>query len=244
MPYKKLYLKHIIILVLLLNLSYQDTHAQTQTISEEKVFEDDFKSHYSGRKYNYEGKKVIKNTADKPNGEFSKYENDSNPDIKEDSSQDVFSLDGNLSWLFIVILISAVIFLAFTLLNDGTTGWFNIKRNTSLTDYQTFNVQTAQPDDFITLINSAENDNNYRLAIRYYFLFILKTMSNKSIIKLEEDKTNTEYLREIKNKSFANQFSNALYLYNYTWYGEFDLNKLQYKAAKSNFKSFLKKLKR
>ena len=244
MPYKLSILKYIIVAVVILTLSTPLSFAQVQTNTDEKVFEDDFKSRYSGRNYNYEGKKIVRSTGSNPDGTFSDYENENNPEIKEESSSDAFTFDGNLSWLFIVILIIAVVYLAYSLLNEGNTGWFSTKRNTSLTDYQTFNVETANPNDFIALIKSAENENNYRLAIRYYFLFILKTMSNKSIIKIEEDKTNTEYLREIKNKTFIRDFSKALYLYNYTWYGEFSVSKLQYKVAKSNFKSFLNKLKK
>jgi len=244
MPYKLNHIKLIFFLIFALNISTQQAFAFTQNEKEEKVFEDDFKSRYSNRKYNYEGKKVIRNATNNTDGEFSKYKNTEDPRVEEESNSDELTFSNNLSWLFILILIVAVLYLATTLLNEGNTGWFSTKRNVSLTDHQSFNLETANPEDFISLIKSAEDDNNFRLAIRYYFLFILKTMSLKNIIKIEEDKTNTEYLREVNNKKIEKDFSKALYLYNYTWYGEFDVNKLQYKTAKSNFKSFLNKLKK
>lgn len=244
MPYKLPNIKLLFFLIFVLTINTQPTFSMTQSETEEKVFEDDFKSRYSGRKYNYEGKKVIRNSSNNPDGEFSKYKNTEDPKIEEESNSDELTFSNNLSWLFIIILIVAVIYLATTLLNEGNTGWFSTKRNTTLADHQTFNVDTANPEDFIALIKNAEDDNNFRLAIRYYFLFILKTMSLKNIIKIEEDKTNAEYLREINNTKIEKNFTSALYLYNYTWYGEFDVNKLQYKTARSNFKSFLNQLKK
>jgi len=244
MPYKLIKIKLIFFLIFVLNISTQQSFAFIQDETEEKVFEDDFKSRYSSRKYNYDGKKVVRISSHNPDGEFSKYENLEDPDIKEESNTEALTFSNNLSWIFIIILIVAVLYLATTLLNEGNTGWFSTKRNVSLTDHQSFNVETANPEDFISLIKSAEVLINFRRAIRYYFCFSLKTMSLKNIIKIEEDKTNAEYLREINNNKIEKDFSKALYLYNYTWYGEFDVNKLQYKTAKSNFKSFLNKLKK
>lgn len=244
MHYKNTLIKLILILALGFNIGVPQTFAFSQTSTEEKVFEDDFKSRYSGRKYNYEGRKIIGNSASHEEGAFSDFENNQDPTIKEEVNKDEISINNNLSWLFIIILIVAVVYLAVTLLNEGNTGWFSTKRNTSLADHKSFNVDTASNDDFIALISKAEEQNNYRLAIRYYFLFILKTMSSKNLIKIEEDKTNSEYLREINNQKIENQFSSALYIFNYTWYGEFEVNKLQYKAAKTSLKSFLKHLRK
>ena len=177
MPYKKTLLKLLFILAFGLGICVPQVSAFAQNLNEEKVFEDDFKSRYSGRKYNYDGRKIVGNSTSVEDGEFSKFENNQDPTVKEDSNKDEINFNNNLSWLFIIILIVAVVYLAITLLNEGNTGWFSTKRNTSLADHKTFNVDTASNDDFIALIKKAEDQKNYRLAIRYYFLFILKTMS-------------------------------------------------------------------
>jgi hypothetical protein len=75
MPYKLNHIKLIFFLIFALNISTQQAFAFTQNEKEEKVFEDDFKSRYSNRKYNYEGKKVIRNATNNTDGEFSKYKN-------------------------------------------------------------------------------------------------------------------------------------------------------------------------
>lgn len=235
-----------IVLILLFAVccfSFQSMYAVGQETQEKKVFEDDFKSRYSSRKYNYEGRKVVNSTFNTKNGENAEYD-PNDPNIKEDDNRSIFSSNFGINWIFVLILIIAVIYLANTILSEGSSGWFSSRENKSLKDYQTFNVETASTDEFLKLISDAENNNNFRLAIRYYFLFVLKNMSLKNIIKIEEDKTNAEYLQEIKHEALVRKFSTILYLYNYTWYGEFNVNALQYKTAKANFNTFLNQIKK
>jgi hypothetical protein len=47
------------------------------------------------------------------------------------------------------------------------------------------------------LIENAIQEGNYRLAIRYYYLHVLQSLSEKEIIVYQFDKTNTDYLKEI-----------------------------------------------
>ena len=132
MPYKLNHIKLIFFLIFALNIPTQKSFALTQDEVEEKVFEEDFKSRYSIRKYNYDGKKVVRNSSNNQEGEFSKYKNEEDPKIEEESNSEELSFNNNLSWLFILILILAVIYLATTLLNEGSTGWFSKKRNVLL----------------------------------------------------------------------------------------------------------------
>ena len=94
--------------------------------------------------------------------------------------------------------------------------------------------------NFITLIKNAENNNNHRLAIRYYYLWLLKTLSEAEIIEYDVEKTNSDYYLEIENKDTKEEFSYTSYLYYYIWYGEFDIDNAQYEKAKKAFTQFIK----
>lgn len=210
-----------------------------QEIVDEKRFDDDFKERYDSSKYNYEGKNTV-STSTSSNGDYSTdYENE-DVTVREEHNHNTQSTFDGFSWVFIIALIAAVLFLLSILLNEGSGNWFHKSRNTSLKDHQTFNVETADPNDFKQLISKAENNNDYRLAIRYNYLLVLKSLSLKNIIEIEDDKTNVEYLNEIKNTDLNNAFSKVLYVYNYTWYGEFSINAQQYNIAKNNFQSLIK----
>ena len=97
--------------------------------------------------------------------------------------------------------------------------------------------------DFKQLIEAAEQENNHRLAIRYYYLWLLKDLNNAEIIYYDVEKTNSDYYHEISSTSIKDEFSYTSYLYNYIWYGEFDVTQEQFNKAKIAFINFLKTIK-
>jgi len=97
--------------------------------------------------------------------------------------------------------------------------------------------------NFKKLTNDAENSEQYRLAIRYYYLWLLKNLSNFEIIEYDVEKTNSDYYNEISSEDIKKQFSYTSYLYNYIWYGEFDLTGSDYDKAKKAFTKFINSIK-
>ncbi len=97
--------------------------------------------------------------------------------------------------------------------------------------------------DFEKLIASTLKTGNQRLAIRYYYLWLLKKMSEKNIIDWNPEKTNSDYLYEIKNDSLKTDFQYASYLYNYIWYGEFEINDTNFLSIKKTFETTLQSIK-
>lgn len=89
--------------------------------------------------------------------------------------------------------------------------------------------------NFETLITSAINQNNYRLATRYLYLKSLKILSRKGIIDWHYDKTNSDYINEITNDATKNSFTRISYIYDYVWYGEFEIDADQFRRNQSDF---------
>ncbi len=98
-------------------------------------------------------------------------------------------------------------------------------------------------EDIQQLIQQALQDKNYRLAIRYYYLYILQLMTDKEIISWELQKTNYDYLHEIDRQELKHPFSTITRWYDYIWYGNFDIDESKYKRAESDFESLQKTLK-
>ncbi|MEM9648227.1 MAG: DUF4129 domain-containing protein [Bacteroidota bacterium] len=87
------------------------------------------------------------------------------------------------------------------------------------------------------LIKEALAQKNYRLAIRYYYLFILKILSEKELIDWQLQKTNDDYIRELSGSALKSPFSKATLLYDYIWYGEFNIDHERYTKAENIFVS-------
>jgi len=90
--------------------------------------------------------------------------------------------------------------------------------------------------------NYIDESANYRNAIRYLYLDSLKNLSASNKIDWDFQKTNSDYYRELKDPTLKNLFKKVSYLYDYVWYGEFDLNETSFKEAQSEFESLKNQL--
>jgi len=94
--------------------------------------------------------------------------------------------------------------------------------------------------DFDKLIKQVLRDNNYRLATRYMYLKSLKALANKKTIEWHCDKTNTDYLNEIKDTHLKALFKKISYIYEYVWYGEFPIDEEHFNRNKDDFNQLIK----
>lgn len=147
-----------------------------------------------------------------------------------------------LKVFYVVIFLLVVFFIVKAIINkegNWVFGKSSDKTIIPVTDIEN-NIYEA---DFKSLIISAEQEQNYRLAIRYYYLWLLKSLSKAEIIAYDVEKTNNDYYLEIKDAFTKKEFSYTSYLYNYIWYGEFDIDDHQFQKAKDAFTQFLNSIK-
>ena len=93
------------------------------------------------------------------------------------------------------------------------------------------------PDDFDKRLNEALGQRNFRLAIRLYYLDILRQLSGAGLIDWHPDKTNRQYFREINNRELREHFGRMTRLFEYVWYGESSPGEGEFEAAKAEFQS-------
>lgn len=89
--------------------------------------------------------------------------------------------------------------------------------------------------DFKEIIKKSKQEKDYRLTIRYYYLWLLKSLTDKEIIEWDIEKTNSDYLYEIKSAQLKEHFQYLSYIYDYSWYGEFDINETDFSKAEAAF---------
>jgi hypothetical protein len=88
------------------------------------------------------------------------------------------------------------------------------------------------------LIQEAEAQNNFRLAVRYRYMKILRDMDERKIIQLNAQSTNWDYVNRLSDHPLKKQFLLLTRAYEYVWYGEFEISSDQYGYLKTEFQQF------
>ncbi len=89
--------------------------------------------------------------------------------------------------------------------------------------------------DIKKLIEKAVAAENYRLAIRYHFLYILQQLSRQELVIYDASKTDEEYVQEIKAPELQRRFKRLNRIYDFVWYGNFATTALDYDKIKNEF---------
>lgn len=143
----------------------------------------------------------------------------------------------------IILLVALFFTVRFFVRHKGN--WFLQKANKQLDDIDINDLdELIRRADFDQMIQSAEKKGDTRQCIRMFYLWLLRDLAEKKEIEWYAQKTNSDYYNEIKDESLKQRFSYLSYLYNYIWYGEFKINDAEYRRAKTEFETYLKKGKR
>lgn len=103
--------------------------------------------------------------------------------------------------------------------------------------------QIIKNEDISELIIKAIKQNNFRLAIRYYYLLCLKKLTENETIEWQPQKTNSDYLNEIRKDELKTHFRQITKIYDYVWYGEFTVDALKFETLKLPFVSLQNEVK-
>ncbi|MFN4198161.1 MAG: DUF4129 domain-containing protein [Flavobacterium sp.] len=233
--------KHLSFFLLLVCLFWGHPLAWSQSEADtyDSKFPENFTEKYADKEFIYEAK--IENT-----GAWERFKLWLEYKIKElfnlNSAEASKAIDWIINIFAIIIIILVIYFIVKAIMNKEGTWIFGASSDKKIIDYETV-AQNIHKADFDKMIREAISAEEYRLAIRWYYLWLLKQMSDKSIIEWDPDKTNADYLYEIKQPPLQSQFAYVSYLYNYTWYGHFDIDKESFDKSKTAYEKIFRSLK-
>lgn len=189
-----------------------------------REFKEEFKDDYKGEEFNYD-RKTKEQTYSPP----------------------LFQLPGGLLQFLMygVLGIIIVLIIIFIIKNAGGI-YFGKEKNKIKYDTSDESgeedLEQIGNNNFELLIQKAKSEGDYRKAVRYYYLWVLQKLTDRNLIKWDKDKTDHDYLLELKNHTIKEDFSTNTYIYDYTWYGKFELNSNEFQLAESIFQRTLKKI--
>ena len=137
-------------------------------------------------------------------------------------------------WVLAIIFIGVIIYKVFI-----QSGFFSTRRrrkNYLPNEENTEELKTVHAYD--QFIFEAEQKENFNRATRYWYLKTLKNLKDLELIEYSPDKTNQEYISELKENKRRDHFRELTRNYEYVWYGEFSLQKELYLKIKDSFVEF------
>lgn len=140
--------------------------------------------------------------------------------------------------IFVILLVGFLLYFIITkfFLKEGN--FFFSKKNEKLKIATEDLHENIHEINFEKSISEFELQQNYRSAIRYQFLYLLKKLSDQKRIDWNIEKTNRDYSHELKNKDQKTQFDRLTYIFENVWYGEINLDHNRYNSFKTHFNNF------
>lgn len=144
--------------------------------------------------------------------------------------------------LFFVIVIGLLVFLTLKLVG-GNPFLMNRRIEKENINYSIKEVEAdIHKSDLEGFARHALDQQDYKLAIRLYYLQIIKLLSQNKLIKWKRDKTNKAYVREMKGSDYFKEFRSITRLFERVWYGDVDLQQSEFEKVRPQFLDFLKKI--
>ncbi|HVM89935.1 MAG TPA: DUF4129 domain-containing protein [Puia sp.] len=139
--------------------------------------------------------------------------------------------------IFAYILIAAVLIFAFYKIVIANKLYLFYSKPKKLSVAETGETE-LDTEDIDQKIEESWLANNYRFAIRYMHLKALRLLDENKLISFHVQATNHEYAYQLSKTKFGKDFLRLTNVYEYTWYGGFNLTEQQALVVKENFEQF------
>lgn len=93
--------------------------------------------------------------------------------------------------------------------------------------------------EFEKAIAKAEAKGDFRYAVRLHYLQLLKALADSGMIRWKPQKTNMQYVAEMSQTPFKDDFAALTRSFAYTWYGHFEVTPTVYGAFKEKQQAML-----
>ncbi|QCR22687.1 DUF4129 domain-containing protein [Pontibacter sp. SGAir0037] len=129
------------------------------------------------------------------------------------------------------------VFVVLKLLKVDFTGLFGKSGNPMQVPYEAYQ-ENIHEMDFEGMLAEAIQQQDYRRAIRLYYLQSLKTLTDSTFIHWTPGKTNRSYLAEIENRQVQKEFGKVTNLFEYVWYGGSAITNQHFEHSRQTFADF------
>lgn len=139
-----------------------------------------------------------------------------------------------LGFAFIIVLAIAILyFLVKSAFDDGASDKKLQNADSLLSD--DMHIDHVNEQDIDNLLKQALAANDFRAAVRLYYIRLLKHLNNVKYISWKRDKTNRDYTFELSSTSVVPDFKKVTLAYEIIWYGERTPTLQEFEDLQKNF---------
>ncbi len=137
-------------------------------------------------------------------------------------------------WIKYLIIIGASILIVLFLLRNEFKSLIKKKDKEGIKPQAGDLDITIHEDIICKNLKDAEDAGRYREAIRFQYLKVLKKLNEDNLIDWKDYKLSQDYVNEIKNEGLKNEFKQLTEYFNYSWYGNYEVDSSFYSDAKKH----------
>lgn len=199
-----------------------------------KTFSPDYKSKYKGEAFDYTTIQPKESLLDRMIRRVKKILTSIFGELDPIKANDIAQ---NIFRLIAVVIIAFILYFLVKYLVGKEGNLFFSKKNKKLGIESGDLHENIHEINFPHAISVFETSKDFRSAIRYQFLYLLKKLSDKKLIEWDPKKTNKDYLCELKIESLRKEYKRLSYIFENVWYGEFEIDENAYQNFKNKFNS-------
>lgn len=121
------------------------------------------------------------------------------------------------------LILLALVLLVRVLMGGAFFGLLGRRDKSTGIDYTTGAEEDIHSMSLEDLLSEALAQENYRSAVRYRFLMLLRELARQNKISWRREKTNSRYMAEIQDPELKQMFRKAAWWFDLAWYGEWSL---------------------
>ena len=154
-----------------------------------------------------------------------------------------FPINAGVAKIILFILVLSLLIFLLVRVFVGNLSSRNKKIKEDLISSELQPEENIHQADLEKACSAAIAEENFRLAIRLYYLMSIRELSVHQLIHWKREKTNREYLHEMMNHVAIRQFRDITWLFERIWYGEAELNDKNFQSIHPRFTSFIEEIK-
>ncbi len=154
-----------------------------------------------------------------------------------------YKFNEEFGYVFAFFALIALAFVLYKVLYNKNQYFIKHGQEEDALDTLAYVERNLMDSDINQYIKEAISQRNYALGIRYLQLLNIQKLAQADHIKWKHSKTNTEFANEIQNNTLRRGFEECTKVFDYVWFGQFELTESDFNQYNELFNQYQNQIK-